>query len=1420
MTSKLSILSNYLNKQGYVEERLACNTLLKYAVALPLCKSDKINYRDRFAEYTQDCKIDTYQYTLSEDETLGAIVEKEFARYLDDINREVIASTISELIRFLNRDKGLDREVFLAQETISLPKYEDVFWGRDLGSVLYVLKIIGEKSYLYYVGETTNIFRRYKQHKYLFKKDGGLYIDYKKSLEDAVKEDAYGSTGAMIIRSFHNDVKRSGGIQDIQLEYVEIIEDKGKNHVENMMNRLDRERKLFLKMAAIHGLDNVRGAKWCNYTYAKGADKNLWDFPDYANIALGMMEEDTGERLSVEEAKARQDVWREAVADTAGLPSDLIVDNKLIKMVESSILSPQDVGVEAERVSRKARTRGSSGGRLTNLKGDLIFDAWTDVGTVLLYHIHYFNDKAKREFTPADDATDASSKSILSNMAMFLRQFLEFSYILKYLSASRTDPYWQGDGSTQAKKLRTACKSFVSNSGLSSIVSANKKNYQTLLAHPRWSGDLRTYPTGIAGPHDKVSQKDIDRIEQIAVFEGRGTGWDNPTGNISFLEESDVKMGLFKFRTSYGHTGEYSQEINGEESPVKILLNDLDISMSNRLNLRISGSRGALFPWDISIMPSFKDGGKRRGRGRRGARGTNDERLSAGYHSLRTQLQQEAGTVLVESKMKQVALSSFIAIMAPNCDQALKAGLPDPHWLVDKDNKAYVPISDLEQAIEEILMCSDLGYDLYDFGVEHARVIVEILNEIVKKAVEDFAKKDINNEEVFSPTSASYALANKYITAIYSAFLDQLKDLSEKLKPYSPPPPISVTNYPRINYAELTHPDHAGEKEEVDRYLEAKRDIRSPVLSEQFLNFYSWTPVGFSLDISSADLDSYRAIMGLEYDPSIKHLDVKLKKEKRIRKRPISLGIFPEFGERPDFNDNDSNVEAFWNTIWESIPDKVASTIFTLITEASYNNVFTRFSDDELKKRLFGDNSVDNFNDIFIVKSLIKSLKEDSINIDKEGWLLNRAVKRYGLTDPNVSLPISEIIEIITNGYNKFFQSFPTRYVSAFRHKAPNNEYRRMTEEDVVELWDIISNKEFDSASDLSNEILRVMGVIIDDSPAYAIYSWAKTSFENKEAISPEAFRAIFIIKDRSLIGRDASVAIKAEYEDVTRLKRKIEDLGDQISLDEIKEFMTPFREKEDDQLTVSEMNLYNEFYVTLGNRRLDNRTFRYINGIRGKSVFKYHTDISSFGKHLEGYKSNAHLVAIFGLEKFIKELEDCLEDIEGNTAAIKARIKRDEPNPDISNKMIKAIIVLSNSPGLGLDEFITKLLVGAAPVGEGYLGPVGHAKEPLSKLMAMIEGEDLEYDDIWGYSCNKDPDETQMYEQKFEGFKGAVKRLLGEIASRKKGPGDEDEEIITEGFVKDLGLKKLADLTRYLEQLGFAKEACGVNDLIKKIYI
>ena len=42
--------------------------------------------------------------------------------------------------------------------------------------------------------------------------------------------------------------------------------------------------------------------------------------------------------------------------------------------------------------------------------------------------------------------------------------------------------------------------------------------------------------------------------------------------------------------------------------------------------------------------------------------------------------------------------------------------------------------------------------------------------------------------------------------------------------------------------------------------------------------------------------------------------------------------------------------------------------------------------------------------------------------------------------------------------------------------------------------------------------------------------------------------------------------------------------------------------------------------------------------------------------------------------------------------------------------------------------------------------------------------------------------------EQKFEGFKGAVERLLGEITKLDKG--DEAEEIITEGFGKYLGLK------------------------------
>jgi len=332
LKSKLIVLSSYLNNSGLKEELRLNNELIKSSAFRPsIIGEDPLTGEDFRSpkEKEQLYEIEVYKTPIRGedlDKSLDDLIDSKYKRY-GAARDPIIKNRIKKLILDLNEDL-VDRISPEDSIDIKIPKYRSMHWGGAIGSFIYILKIKkDDQNYIYYVGETTNIYRRYNQHRYLynFSNNDNLYFDYKQALEDNIIQD-FSSRGAKVIRDFYSDEPRMP--MKISLEYIELLKK------DNKSARISRERELFFQMVKLHGFERVRGSDWSIYNYG-----------DDSNIEEGL--------------KLRED-FKESTASinrgesgASALPPDLMQRNNLIKIISGSIISPRDISREIRLLRRR-----------------------------------------------------------------------------------------------------------------------------------------------------------------------------------------------------------------------------------------------------------------------------------------------------------------------------------------------------------------------------------------------------------------------------------------------------------------------------------------------------------------------------------------------------------------------------------------------------------------------------------------------------------------------------------------------------------------------------------------------------------------------------------------------------------------------------------------------------------------------------------------------------------------------------------------------------------------------------------------------------------------------------------------------------------------------------------------------------------
>ena len=179
-----------------------------------------------------------------------------------------------------------------------------------------------------------------------------------------------------------------------------------------------------------------------------------------------------------------------------------------------------------------------------------------------------------------------------------------------------------------------------------------------------------------------------------------------------------------------------------------------------------------------------------------------------------------------------------------------------------------------------------------------------------------------------------------------------------------------------------------------------------------------------------------------------------------------------------------------------------------------------------------------------------------------------------------------------------------------------------------------------------------------------------------------------------------------------------------------------------------------------------------------------------------------------------------CIEEVRKANTQIFDRI-----GERVGNRIPNAVVYLSKNPNASLDKFRLEL---RKTQGINIYRDIC---DTLMNIVILIDDGVITEDTISAYSCEATGGQAGS---RIATVESAANRLFetascylpganpygSEDDGQEAPDGEEVEEIIVESFVKYLGLERLAGLTRFLEQLGFVKEASGVNELIKKIHI
>jgi len=1324
--------------------------LVKEALYILLPNVDSPNYKTRIREHVESqAPLNFNLYTVQPGDTIDVVIGKKFRKKIMDSDDGSATRAIGGAIEALNDfepERGLE-----PGEQIKIPIYEEILWGNNLGSALYVLKLISEDSYIYYVGETSNVFRRFNQHKHMFSKRNNVYFDRVQFIKDKIEEEYYHS-GANVIDEFKD-------IKEIKLQYVEFLKDPSKNANENRLYRLTRERDLVYRLVALHGEDKVRGAKWTRLEYAQGIENRMWkNFEDYRSSVLELANIISSENIESEiEAREVVTTWREEHPDEDfyELPLGLNQDGSFINFVQSAFVSSTDVITEKSFLKKhhsRSRTqeypedyeRGHYG-----LAADQNLAFWT---ASLIEEMNISNN-------------------IEENWKTFLSIASEVLFIGKVTRAIGS-----GEATLSLLRFRRNERRSILINYVAPLIKA--KSVKGLLELIREELSYIKNASKEAAALGELPYADwLDKFvritynKQTEVIDVAGVNIFDPEGLKDYLAGSS-----HEYLSGEVETEQVTPDPHLFSQPIGFIFKDIKINWDPKSKRALPASVRMHVAGRVRVYEDEDD-----------IDGSiiNFKEIFENYNEIS---QKNYDSYYKDGFLKKL-LTLIIITKEGTCETELYNKLKKATSMgVNKRiTRKILPwfkykLNDIDDLIHTVLPCVRVGSILSSLTPEDVplleQAVFDSLGQLNYKHLDD--NQDLGDIDVFVDT-------------VYERFDEGfLKDAIEKIKRrYTKNTaeierymPVNVIEFKKITGLEELRADEKRLKE-VEDYLENERSFADDELARQLRGFYLYMPVDFFVELTTEEIIELKIELDISEKISFVKITLLNQKEQiealeelnRLHNTNYSLQDLEEDPVKPkgmpeqepikiftdkddsdymsDFRQTDDQIE-IWNNIWESqMSADLKNIIITAILQLSHLSSIS-------KKSLLG-----------LYNHLIK-----------EGLLLDTILRNI---EQNQVSELKNYENLIT----WLISNMPPTFLQAFRFKEQRNITRQLKESDIDIFWNLLKSPEITTVDHFMEQLVDKAKIVVDPRVLNII-------FANRDAIDLETFRGMFKIPEARRKATERYRRLKLRIKEKTEAFASAwEEFNEDLESPEVipaqklerwlEDYMSQFAS---DELNDENFEFYKNIYSTVTGRPFTESDRRIIGEIRGGLTASYTNETAI--KRLHARLSKDKIArTIFGLDEGLKVIEEKIMamNLSSNIAPLGGAML---------GRVQKVTQLIYSNPDISIEKLINKAQLYSW--GDRYM----NLKEVLKNIMNTNYGPE----DVWSFVSTLRREEAEKGEEEaaFDSVMSAAARLSTDVDNKM----DSIQANALESDVQDV---IFAGLSRWLDLRKFALKARAAND-------
>jgi hypothetical protein len=1322
--------------------------LVKEALYVLLPNVDSPNYKTRIREHVESqAPLNFNLYTVQPGDTIDVVIGKKFRKKIMDSDDGSATRAIRGAIEALNAFEP-ERELEPGEQ-IKIPIYEEILWGNNLGSALYVLKLIGEDSYIYYVGETSNIFRRFNQHKHMFSKRNNVYFDRVQFIKDKIEEEYYHS-GANVIDEFKD-------IKEIKLQYVEFLKDPGKNANENRLYRLKRERDLVYRLIALYGEDKVRGAKWTRLEYAQGIENRMWkNFEDYRSSVLDLAKIIAGEEVESEiEAREIVNDWREEHPDEDfyELPLGLNQNSSLINFVQSAFVSSTDVITEKSFL-RKHHSRS----RTQEYSED--------------YQRGHFGQVADQNiaFWTASLIEEMSlDSSIEENWKTFLSIASEVFFIGKVARAISS-----GEATLSMLRFRRNERRSILVNHVAPLIKSN--SIEDLLGLVREELNYIKNASKAATALGEIQYGDwLDKFVKITYNRQVGIV-DIEGANIFDIE------GLKSYLIGNSH--EYlSGEVETEQvapnpylfnQPIGYIFKDIKINWDPKSRKAEAASVKLYVAGNVRVYE---------GEGDIDGDIINFKEIFKKYNEVS---QKNYDSYYKDGFLKKL-LTLIVITNEGTCETELYNKLKKTTSM--GANRSLVrrvlpwfkyELNDIDDLIHTVLPCIREGSILSSLTPES----VPLLEQAVFDSLDQLNYEDLNEDQELGDI-------DDFVNTIYESFNEGfLADAIDKIKRrYTKNTaeierfmPVNVIEFKKITGLEELRADEK-RLEEVQDYLKNERSFTDDELARQLRGFYLYMPVDFFVELTTEEvlelkveldisdkisfvkitlLSRKEQIEALEelnrlHDTNYSLQDLEEDLEPRRAEPSEPIKIFTDKDDSDymsDFRQSSDEIE-IWNNIWENqISADLKNIIITAILQLSHLSSISKKSLPGLYSHLITGG--------LLLDTVLQNVKQDQA----------AELKNY-----------ENLITFVIN-------YMPPTFLQAFRFKEQRNITRQIRESDIDIFWNLLKDPDITTVDQFMEQLVDTANITADPRILNVI-------FASRDAIDFETFRGMFKIPEARRKATERYRRLKLRIREKTEAFLSAweafkEGLGSPgvVPRQELEPWLEDYMSQfAGDEFNDENFEFYKNIYSTVTGRQFTVSDRRIMGELRSGLTISYTNETAIRLVHARLNRDKIAKI-IFSLDEGLRIIDDKLiaMNLSSNIAPLGGAML---------GRIQKVTQLIYGNPAISVEKLINK----------AQLYSWGNRYTNLKEVLENMKKTDYGPEDVWSFVSDLRREEAEEggEEAVFSLVMRAVDRLMGELDDKMSSMQTSTSESDAQDAI-------FAEISRWLDLRKFAFKARGAR--------